>query len=435
MIHRYINGYILFPLLEKKAQRLILPKQKELKSFSKLSLAQQEEIRKKSAHHLLSHCLQNVPYYRDIFQAQGFQVDSVLKDLKYIQDLPVLTKALVRENTERIRLPAAIHERKTGGSTGQSVFFYYDTEGLDWTAAINLEAYDMARSYRHRSDAHIGADLGFAEPEGRAKLLDSLKLAAQNRQRLPVHSFSDEDLMKSYLLLKKIRPYMLQGHPSSGYAIAEFIKRKKFRKQKYCSVYEPSGEALNQKMVDSIEENLGCKVVNRYGNAEFGVVAHSRWKDPWTKLQVFNKAFFVEEVEDGPIIATSFTNYSFPLIRYDTGDVATVRNTNEGTFIENIKGRVHDIFKIDGVDFATHYIMDYLDHKIRGVREFQIVLEENQDPILKLVSERAEDQDRIAAELKAKWPKGLNIQFVQFEDFEKVGWQNKFRHLIDKRKK
>ena len=426
---RFFNAYVLFPLLEKKSKRQIAPKLKELRQFESLSQNEREELRRRELHRSLLHARDRVPFYTDLFRSISFDPDKVLKDLKYVQDLPVLTKEIVRSNTDRLRLSSAHHTRKTGGSTGQSVFFYYDDAGLDWTAAINLKAYEMIGNLPHRTDSHISSEIGVGPVTRRDKFIDWLKLFSQNRTRLMIRSFSDKDLRESFENLNRRRPYMLQGHPSSAYAIANFVERHGLKGPRYCRVFEPSGETLTPKMAESIEKNFGCRVTNRYGNAEFGVMAHSRAEDPFTKLRVFDRAFYMEPVTNGNLIVSTWTNDSFPLFRYDTGDIGTVTETPEGAVLTDLQGRIHDTVRIADEDYATHYIMDYLDHKIRNVREFQILVG-GLNPVLTIVPDEPSETERIRTEVLARWPSGLEVQFVRFEDLKRVGWQNKFRHVI-----
>lgn len=433
----YFNGYVLYPFLEKATKRKIAPKLNELRVFESLSPMRRAEIQREAAYELVRFCKSEVPYYRDLFQAQRFDVEKVRGDIRYLQELPVLTKDIVREQGTLLQGQnrAPYHARKTGGSTGQSVYFFYDNEGLDWTAAINLRAYEMTGKRPHHSDTHISADLDFGKPPFSAKLVENIRFASQNRRRLMVSAFTDELLERAYRELKRRSPYLLQGHPSSAYAIAGYIERNGIAPARLCHVFEPSGEMLTPKMVETIEKNLLCRVFNRYGNAEFGVVAHSREQDPYTKLKVFERAFWVEPCDQGQIIATALTNFGFPLLRYDTGDVATVKDEDDGRFILDIQGRIHDRVTIAGEEFPTHYIMDYLDHRIRRIREFQIVLEkDSQEPVLNVVLEEPGDEARVRDLLEKRWPKGLRIRFISYDQLSRVGWQQKFRHIIDLRK-
>ena len=427
---RYFNGYFLFPLLEKATKRDIFSKVKELKKFEKLKREEQLKIQRNEFYKVLQFCKESIPYYQDIFKAQSFDIEKVKNDIKYLEELPILTKEIVRDNLNRLKMPNAYHDRKTGGSTGQSVHFFYDDKGLDWTSAINLQAYDMAGNFLHKIDMHISSELGISPPTSKDKVKDWIKLFSQNRDRLMISSFSDADLENTYKSLNRRRPYLLQGHPSSAYAIAEYIARNNKKTKTYCKVFEPSGEMLTPKMVESIEKNLGAKVVNRYGNAEFGVMSHSKLSDPYTKMKIFERAFHIEECTKKNLIVSNCTNYGMPLLRYDTGDMGTVKTESDGTYLYEIMGRVHDSVTIDGEDYATHFIMDYLDHKIRNVREFQILINEKSIPKINIVAEDDNDRERIRAEFLQRWPKGIEVNFIKFEELKKSGWRQKFRHVI-----
>ena len=429
---RYFNGYILYPILEKGTKRDIFSKQKELKKFERLKREKQLITQRNEFYKILQFCKNNVPYYQDLFKAQSFSIEKVKRDIKYLEDLPVLTKDIVRNNLDRIKMPNAHHARKTGGSTGQSVHFFYDSTGLDWTSAINLQAYEMAGNYLHKKDMHISSELGIEPPNLLAKIKDRVKLFSQNRARLMISSFSEDDLETTYKSLNKKKPYLLQGHPSSAYAIAEYIERNNKRVKTYCNIFEPSGEMLTPKMVKSIEKNLGAKVVNRYGNAEFGVMSHSKLTDNYSKMKIFERAFHIEECNQDTLIVSNCTNFGMPLIRYNTGDLGTVKTEEDGSYIYDIMGRVHDNVTINNKVYATHYIMDYLDHKIRNIREFQILVDETSTPQINIVAEKENDKERIESEFLKRWPEGINVNFISYNELIKSGWRQKFRHVVNR---
>lgn len=430
----YINGYLLFPFLEKYTKRQITVKLNELRRFDRLAPAEQETLQRHYCYSMLMFCKANIPYYRDLFETAQFDIEKVRSDIRYLSDLPILTKNIIREQSGRLKLETAHHVRKTGGSTGQSVHFFYDNEGLDWTSAINIFALEMTGKRPYHRDCHISSELGLAPTLMRDRFLDGIKLFSQNRERLMISSFSNNDLDDLYDQLCRMKPFLLQGHPSTAYAIGlralESGRDLKFR----LSIFEPTGEMLTEKQVAVIEKAFHCKVVNRYGNAECGVIAHSKLADSFRRLQIFRRAFHLEPVDKGPLIVTNFTNFGFPLIRYDTGDIGSVDINSSGAYLRDIQGRVHDIVIIDSKEYPTHFIMDYLDHKVRGIREFQIHILEKAHPILNIVLESDSDRERVESLVLTYWPKGLKVEFKKFEDLETVGWRNKFRHVIDKRR-
>ena len=61
---------------------------------------------------------------KSLFAQEKFNKDKLLIDPRYIEELPLLTKDIVRENGNELRLANAIHGRKTGGSTANQLGFF-----------------------------------------------------------------------------------------------------------------------------------------------------------------------------------------------------------------------------------------------------------------------------------------------------------------------
>jgi phenylacetate-CoA ligase len=427
----HLNCFILYPVLEKLSKRQISSKLKILTQYENQHLKNKKNIQKENLKNLISYCHQNIPYYKELFSKTSFTADKVDKDLRYFFDLPILTKDLVRENTHLLKLPSAVHPRKTGGSTGESVFFYYDNPGLDWTSAIHLHSYSMAGLRRADKNLHICSELEITPPTKKAIYQDKIKQLALNRSTISIDSFTEEEFERVYIKLRKYKPQLVQCHPSTMYAISKYIRASKKIEKKLFEVFEPSGETVTQKIVNEITSVCGCTVANRYGNAEFGVMAHTIKNDPYTKLKVFDYAFLVEECNESNLIVTGLTNYGMPLLRYDTGDMGTVTNEDSGTFINNLSGRIHEIVKIQGKEYPSHYIMDFLDHKVKGVREFQIKLSTKEpNPCLNIVLEDPNDEQLVKELITHKWNDSIDVSFVNFEQLERKGWRQKFSHVV-----
>ena len=64
-------------------------------------------------------------------------------------------------------------------------------------------------------------------------------------------------------------------------------------------------------------------------------------------------------------------NPAMPLIRYRTGDLADLVRAEDGFFLTNVCGRVHDVIRIGHSRYPTHYVQDLLD-RIGGIDEFQV---------------------------------------------------------------
>lgn len=275
----YVNTCLIYPLVEKQQKRDIRSKVSILEKFEKLSVHEKDKIRKEKLYRVCKEAEKNVPYYRELFAEIGFKPESILDDIDNLKKLPYLTKEIIQKERHRLinenyLKNNDLHERKTGGSTGVSTLIYYSQESLDWTAASNLHAISWTGKKRHMKEIHLSSY--FPETFSlRDRLKEWLKCLALNRTNVTTHAFDDVDMEDVIKKIKLANVYYLEGHPSTLYALAEYIKKKNIiLKKPLFQVFESTGEVLDNKKRESIEKYIGCRVYNRYGNAEFGVVAH-----------------------------------------------------------------------------------------------------------------------------------------------------------------
>jgi len=129
------------------------------------------------------------------------------------------------------------------------------------------------------------------------------------------------------------------------------------------------------------------------------------------------------------LVFTGFRNKLMPLIRYATGDLARVEETDNGFRLTDVVGRIHDVVPINGVDHPTHHIQDILDHRVGGIQEFQIDLRTT-PPTLRLVLEPWGNAEEISQKLQAFWQDAFAVAFVGHDDLVRVGRRAKFRHVV-----
>jgi len=118
-----------------------------------------------------------------------------------------------------------------------------------------------------------------------------------------------------------------------------------------------------------------------------------------------------------------------PLIRFATGDRARVERNEQGFVLSEVLGRIHDVVSINGVPYATHHVMDMLDHRVGGIQEFQIDLR-GELPIMRIIPEPGADPAQIAARIDQFWPSGFKVEFVNHDGLIRVGLRSKFRHVV-----
>ncbi|MCX4157469.1 MULTISPECIES: phenylacetate--CoA ligase family protein [Paraburkholderia] len=431
------SGYVAYPIAERQETRVVRPKIDELRTYYKLPLAERRRIASERLATMLEFAGANVPYYRDLFAARQFDPTKIRRDTRYIEELPYLTKDIIREHAPRLVSQPLEHIRvhacKTGGSTGLATTIYYDQVAADYSSAVTTYARERIGKSRQRSELHFACRFpGDAIPNWPSR--EDFKCFAMNRSNIFFDRIDDTGLEEMWRTLKRRKPYLAHSHPSTMYALACYVQRV-YSGGKAFEIFESSGELLEPHQREMIASALNCRVINRYGLAELGVMAY--------ELDGYEGGFQILDSEGWPesrqapnnpdgaheLVFTGFRNKLMPLIRYATGDLARVEETNNGFCLTDVVGRIHDVVPINGVDHPTHHIQDILDHRVGGIQEFQIDLR-TAPPTLRLVLEPWGNAEEISKKLQAFWQDAFAVAFVGHDDLVRVGRRAKFRHVV-----
>jgi phenylacetate-CoA ligase len=437
-----ISAYIAYPVAEWKEKRSIRPKLREIQRFYRLSNKEREEIARKRLIKTIEFASYEVPYYRDLFKKHRLDVGKLVHDLAYLEDIPFLTKEIIREQGNRM-LSRSLDETKhyackTGGSTGLSCHVHYDQEAADYAAAEILYARARVGCGKRQPELHFACRFPDTPFLTEWFTREDFKCIAMNRTNIFFDRLDDIGLAEIWRVLKRRKPYLVHAHPSTIYALACFIQ-KYFKTAKVFSVFESSGELLQPHQREIISKVLQCEVIDRYGLAELGVMAYqiNGSKSPirvldsegWGESVCLNESNECNEFGRHELVFTGFRNKLMPLIRYRTGDLGLIYRNHEGTFLSHLVGRIHDQLTINGINYATHYVQDILDHRVGGIQEFQIDLCTS-PPGLRIVPEDTACKIIIAEKVNKFFRSGFKLEFIGHDDLVRVGRHAKFRRVI-----
>lgn len=430
----YLRSHVLFPLVELLGQRNISHKLKLLQKDAKLPWSARKARTQIQLSYILSEAQANVPYYKDLFRSLQFDPEDIKIDLGYLNELPYLTKDIIREQGARLlnqsRPRNKCHIRKTGGSTGPTLPVFYDSESLDWTAAEHIHVVGFTGHKLCRREVLITPE-STTRSSNKNTIENFIKNFTLNRNIINSGALDSESLEKIWRKLEKTQPYLVQGPPSVLYALALHLESKGMAPQKVFNAFESTGETLDHTKRQAIERQFLCKVYNRYGTAEFGVVAHSRTE--YDQLEVVDYLVYPETYSLGnglnEIVLTGLTNPVMPLIRYKTGDIGNVEFDHDRFWISKLQGRVHDLVYIANKPVSTTFIQNLMD-QIGGVDEFQIHICPEGSKILKVVPSNEANKDHLSAKFKKIFGNEFKIEFTSFNNLVLQGWRSKFRYVV-----
>ena len=246
-----------------------------------------------------------VPYYRDLFARLRFDPEKLQRDTAYLSELPYLTKEIIRAEGNRLLREdyanLAIYRSRTGGSTGPSTEICYDQAAADWSSAITRHARLSIGKRDGLTELHLASRFPEVFPL-KDRLKEVAKCFVMNRSNAFITDFEPSSLDLLWRQIEQDKPYLVHGHPSTLYHLARHVAARAGTGRVF-AVFESSGELLQAYQRETIARVFACRVVDRYGLAEFGVVAYQMDGDSGA-LRVYDGFVWPETTEDGEIVFT-----------------------------------------------------------------------------------------------------------------------------------
>lgn len=429
----------IYPLAERTLHRRITPKLRVLRAEAARPFPERKALALERLISVLEQAKATVPYYRELFAACHFSPCSVRRDARYLDELPCLTKDILREQGPRLidtrYADKIIREQKTGSSTGLAASIFYDQDGLDWTAAQNIQVLEWGGKRRWFREAHLSTRFADSRPP-RWPDFEAKKCFALHRRNIYTAGFDDAAQERLLADLRRARARFVQGHPSSMFALARYAHRTGTEAHGLFDVFVSTGEMLTDAQRTLIEDVLGVRVSNRYGACEFGVMAQEPVAGPRGEMLVCDSLVWPETADatdgggDGnakELVFTNLRNQVMPLIRYRMGDMGCLEERANGWWITQITGRTHDSVDIGGTTYPTHYIQDILD-RCGDIADFQISVRDGKAMELRLVTPETAWAE-VSARVGAQFPT-VPLRRIGADELVFVGVRGKFSYLL-----
>lgn len=396
---------------------------------------------------LVTYAKTHVPYYRDIMGALRFNPEMILSNPAALRDIPILTKEDILEQGDRLiaepyRDLVKLHLSRTNGSTGANLWVRYDPVALDISAAVTAMTQDWCGFEQGQRQLHLSSAIP-NHGDARASQIERLRQFASNRMVLELGDLNPIALSKLLKKLRAARTQLVQGLPSQLYALAQTAQAEAIDMAGAAPVIVTTGERLHEHQRSLIETVFGSPVINRYGNAEFGVMAHgvserakgalsSTGKD----LRLIDTHVWADSFSDTtsdtpiPLVITGLNNHAFPLINYATGDLGCLNEDDEGIRLSQLAGRVHDVVRFGAKEVTTQLVQDILSAKAK-IDDFQLQVDaHNQVRKVAVASDDPLQHASVKAVLQTSFGNTFSIEFVTYSTFVGRGWQNKFSYVV-----
>lgn len=299
------------------------------------------------------------------------------KDKLMLVDFPVMNKTKLNENYQEIFVEdyrnVKTHSMHTSGSTG-----------IPFTVVQNLEKRD-----RHIADLKYFGELAGYKDHDPLCYLRAKPTATQEEQReqniwqLDICNLSRENLIKYYHVMVDKHCTALMAYPST-LDTAVSVWSELFTNNSDIKTIISTSETLTSEVREKLKAFFGddVKITARYSNTEQGVLGQEfeedkyviNWASYFVEILKMDSDEPAEAGELGRIVVTDLYNLAFPLIRYDTGDVAKMVNPEQGLpYLENLYGRRMDLIYDTAGEVVSPFLLCRTMRLTTGIEQWQFI--------------------------------------------------------------
>jgi phenylacetate-CoA ligase len=439
----WLSKHIFFPLWELKEgshRRRYLQDLSASQWMDRGTICKRQWARAREAvEYAFKHC----PYYRERLTNLGS--DGTLRNWEHFRGIPLLTKQDIRENGDQLLSSEFrredLVEARTGGSTGTALRLYFDKR-----------CQEMRNAAAMRSDQWAGWDMGmkvaaiWGNPPATDTLKKKLRRLLLDRviylDTMNINGHSVQQFVEEW---RRAKPRVIFGHSHSIYVLAKYLRELGVTDLRPEGIISTSMMLLAPER-EFIEQSFGCRVTNRYGCEEVGLIACECEQHNGLHLNMDHVVVeFLRDDgsradpgEDANIVVTDLINRGMPLIRYCVGDMGVLSNRTCACgrghpMMERITGRQADFLKRpDGSLVAGVSLVERTLTAIPGIEQMQLVQDDARRLCAKVVKGAKFDESgerRLQDELQTAFGEGMviDIQYVSALDQTRAG---KYRFAI-----
>jgi len=399
-----------------------------LRKNLRLENARLQAMQLKRLKAVIRHAYENVPFYHMKFDKAGIKPN----DFRSIEDLskiPITTKSeILASSLENIVARnfdiAKCVKRTTSGSTGMPLTIVVNKNQIDFEEAVwNRSLLENGLKVKDKM-AVISDPRSFPRRKNWFQ-----QLGIMRREYISIF----DDAKKQLSLLKKYKPDVVKGYPSSLAILADAEKRN-------VDGVEPrliftTAELLDKASRKLINSVYKTELIDNYACYEFGLLAWECHEHMGYHINMDSAVMefarngeTVASGERGEIVCTGLANYAMPLIRYKIGDVGIPIKEHCACgvslpLMKVLEGRLDDFLTtLDGRIVSPTIFFPYPFESFRGIRQFRVIQERRDRLVIQLSVKESFDVhtlDKAKREIQKFFGEGMQVEFQILEKIER----------------
>jgi phenylacetate-CoA ligase len=403
----------------------------------KLPADKKEELVKKRLKKVLISAYKYVPYYRNMMKNISYKPICDYKGPEDLKMFPITKRQDLKKNNHLMFLKNRVYNKNlyslsTSGSTGIPLKIFQSYYELAFRRAKWLRVLFINKYSIKNKVLSLTASIRLCEGKTVLQKFGLLR-------RLTVDFLLPPDKLAEIFL--KYKPNVLYGHRSPIDLLAlELIKRK--IKPKGLKLVLVGGEIINEYNRSLYNQAFGIDPIEFYGSEEMGLMAHEtpardglHLSDDLTYFEFLDKnSNPVLPGEPGRIVVTDLLSTTMPFIRYDQGDLVTLKviKGSDGKPLKRISeiiGRDDDYIIFPDGSVKTAYYFSYgIARQFDGIRQFKVIQKTKNYFQIKIAANPeyfAKIKDQFIDFLYTRFPKScyfdlLRVDFIEPDPSGKI---------------
>ncbi len=400
-------------------------------SVYKKSREEIADIQLKKMRKVVSVAYEKSDFYHNLYKNSDFHPD-MLKTYEDIQKIPIAKRSTIKsapvESIVTRHDFGKLHLHTTSGSSGIPVKFYY-------TGIENLKKnYGVLRAYLTMGMKLTDRTIALRDPCDITKPTLYQKMGIVPYDYYNIYNSVEENYE---LICRKYKTIdILKGMPSDLINLCYAIRRGKMRFPKVRLLFSDS-EVLDDFSRKFITDTIGTEILDFYGSVENGCIA---FQIPGSKKYFLNEDMVLVEngngdTQIGDAVITNLRNTTFPIIRYQIGDViefgdgkSDVGGMNFKT-IDRIQGKYLDFIVLPDKTIISPHVPKQEMTYIKGIKRFQVQQKEI-DRITVVIEkdvDYSENEEKMIIEKLERAFKNQIKCTVIYDDQLSIKTKNKFK--------
>ena len=388
------------------------------------------DVEQERLERLLHHAWSQSDYYHEVLESCGAVRDGKV-DLRRFQDIPFLTKDIIRKQGSRLfarKLPDGRRSTMitSGGTTGAPIRFPQDSG--HWAANIGTRIYQFGTLGKGLGDRELKVwgnegDL----TKGTSGMVKRIENFVYNRRYQGAWFLSEQRIREIIDDINDWKPTLMWCFRDGIDAIAKHINANGI------SMHQPAaivlgGSTVYPFVVKTIEQAFKSPVLSAYGSREVGGVACECPERKGHHISVNIAKIETIDSDGQPVLdqdaelaITALASYAMPFIRYRLGDRGRLTNRlcscgRTLPLLDSVSGRLIEAFintrgeQIDPLYFIMSFRMSWDQGTLR---QYQLIQERDGSLTINLVPEAGYTLETVGldfADIKRK------IRLVMGED-------------------